>query len=527
MAIDDNTSYELTGYQVKDLASKIRGKVDSSALASVATSGLYSDLTGTPSIPTVYNGTLTIQQNGTTLGTFSANQDTNETINIAGGGGAATIFYLDDDFGLAPHIYTDSGLTTYATATDINNALDDGPVIIAAGSDRAEITSFNKTGGMANTGQWEFAVAPDAYVFSFVDNTNIVWNELPYQPKLTAGTGININAYDTISATAMTGATASTAGSAGIVPAPTTSDPDKFLKGDGTWATVPSGETTTVFYWDAPNSAMYKDSGFTTAATMSDVEAAASAGPVKIYHPGTGRYEYLVSDRIFAGGHFSTVWADNNGNLKSVAYTYPSNTWARTSVNVQKLLTASTGISIDASGNISASEMTGATSSTAGTSGAVPAPAAGDQGKALLGDGTWGDPTAKLVEMSYGESNAWAKFIAAYNAGSIVYCRASSNANPASGSQTRKAFMAYVNNAASPTSVEFQYVRSVSSKTEAQPVDQVFVYTLTNANGGTWSVASRNMAPKIAAGAGISVSYSNGTYTIRLASTDGQGGASD
>ena len=207
MAIDDDTSYELTGYQVKDLAQKIRAKADSNSLASVATSGLYSDLTGAPTIPTVYNGTLTIQQNGTTVGTFSANQSTDETIDI------------------------------------------------------------------------------------------------------------------------------------------------------------------------------------------------------------------------------------------------------------------------------------------------VP----------------------KLVEMSYGESNAWAKFIAAYNAGSIVYCRASSNSNPASGSQTRKAFMAYVNNETNPTSVEFQYVRSVSSKTSSQPVDQVFVYTLTNTDGGTWSVASRNMAPKIAAGTGINVSYSNGTYTISLA----------
>lgn len=97
MAIDDNTSYELTGYQVKDLAQKIRAKADSTSLASVATSGLYSDLTGAPTIPTVYNGTLTIQQNGTTLGTFSANQSTNETINITGGGGgySKVTIYLD------------------------------------------------------------------------------------------------------------------------------------------------------------------------------------------------------------------------------------------------------------------------------------------------------------------------------------------------------------------------------------------------------------------------------------------------
>ena len=36
-----------------------------------------------------------------------------------------------------------------------------------------------------------------------------------------------------------TGATSSVAGASGLVPAPTTSDPDKFLKGDGTWDTPP------------------------------------------------------------------------------------------------------------------------------------------------------------------------------------------------------------------------------------------------------------------------------------------------
>ena len=159
----------------------------------------------------------------------------------------------------------------------------------------------------------------------------------------------------------------------------------------------------------------------------------------------------------------------------------------------------------------------GATSAAPGSKGLVPQPQAGDEGKALHGDGTWKDTTAKLVEMSYGESNAWAKFIAAYNAGSIVYCRASSNANPATGSQTRKAFMAYVNNATSPTNVEFQYVRSQSSKTDSQQTDQVFIYTLTNASGGTWSVASRNMGPKIVAGTGMTSTFTTGANaTITL-----------
>lgn len=82
MAIDDNTSYELTGYQVKDLAGRIRQKADSASLAPVATSGLYSDITGAPTVPTVYNGKLTIQQNGKTLGEFTANQSTDTTINL-------------------------------------------------------------------------------------------------------------------------------------------------------------------------------------------------------------------------------------------------------------------------------------------------------------------------------------------------------------------------------------------------------------------------------------------------------------
>jgi len=53
--------------------------------AAVATSGAYSDLTGTPTIPTiptVNDATLTIQKNGTTVKTFTANASSNVTANI-------------------------------------------------------------------------------------------------------------------------------------------------------------------------------------------------------------------------------------------------------------------------------------------------------------------------------------------------------------------------------------------------------------------------------------------------------------
>lgn len=167
----------------------------------------------------------------------------------------------------------------------------------------------------------------------------------------------------------------------------------------------------------------------------------------------------------------------------------------------------------------------GATSAAPGSKGLVPQPAAGDQEKVLYGDGSWKDATAKLVEMSYGESDAWAKFIAAYNAGSIVYCRASSNSNPASGTQGRKAFMAYVNNATTPTEVEFQYVRSVSSKTDSQQSDQVFIYKLTSASGGTWTVQTRNMSAKINVSGPITKTFTTGANATVTIGVDAMTGA--
>lgn len=51
-------------------------------LATVATSGSYNDLTNKPTIPVVHNATLTIQQNGTTVQTFTANASADTTANI-------------------------------------------------------------------------------------------------------------------------------------------------------------------------------------------------------------------------------------------------------------------------------------------------------------------------------------------------------------------------------------------------------------------------------------------------------------
>ena len=65
-----------------DLNNALGAKANSADLALVATSGSYSDLSNKPTIPTVNNATLTIQKNGTTVNTFTANASSDVTANI-------------------------------------------------------------------------------------------------------------------------------------------------------------------------------------------------------------------------------------------------------------------------------------------------------------------------------------------------------------------------------------------------------------------------------------------------------------
>lgn len=118
-----------------------------------------------------------------------------------------------------------------------------------------------------------------------------------------------------------------------------------------------------------------------------------------------------------------------------------------------------------------------------------------------------------LEILSYGTST-WQNFLDAYTAQKVVYCRASSNSDPSVGSQTRLAFMAYVDNASaeSITKVEFQYYRTIASHSYVQQGDQVYVYTLDKNNG--WSVVVREAATRVVAGTGMSMAYSNGELTL-------------
>lgn len=549
--------------------------INTPALATVATSGDYDDLINKPTIPTVNDATLTIQKNGTDVATFTANSSTNQTANIV-------VPTDTGDLTNGAGFITTAALTNYYTKSET----------YSQGEVNGLINGLNiptKTSDLANDGSDGNSTYVEASDLATVATTGD-YDDLINKPA---------------SAVDFTGATASTAGAHGLVPAPAAGDQDKYLKGDGTWATVQGGGSLTTFYiGGAPGvfatDTIYKESTLTTEAVEFDLLTALASGGVRICQVVSGVAKYYYDVMSYGAGYYTI--SQYNLDTTLYVFAFDSSTtieWFKT--EVQPKLTAGTNITISGStisapANVSAftndagyltssalsnyytksetysqnevnslinaitvptktSELTnngddgthpflatddvatvatsgdyddllnkpvipsysafvGATSSADGTSGLVPAPLIADKDKYLKGDGSWGAVVPQLVEMEYGEANAWTKFITAYNNKCIVYCRASSNANPGTGAKTRKAFMAYVNNETNPTQVEFQYYRSVSSHSDSQQGDQVFIYLLTSANGGTWSVTTRNAFTKIVAGTNMTSTYSSGTLTL-------------
>lgn len=250
------------------------------------------------------------------------------------------------------------------------------------------------------------------------------------QEKLTAGSNIQIN-DNTISATDTTysdfvGATSSVAGVHGLVPAPTTADVDKVLKGDGTWGDVQPGMTTYFLansledYASSSNSfSIYKDASLTTAVTSLEFNEVATGGPVQLVHSDSTSTEYYRVGFAYDNTDSYQMYDEMSYDIYELrTYTIYSiedlgnDSFKMQGVGkyeLQQKLTAGSNIQISTDGKtISATDTTysdfgGATSSVAGTAGLVPAPTTSDPDKYLKGDGTW----ANLPGANNISSNDW------------------------------------------------------------------------------------------------------------------------
>ena len=464
-------------------------------LAAVATSGSYNDLSNKPTIPTVNDATLTIQKNGSTVNTFTANASSNVTANItvpvntsdlnndsgfitatdyadASTGGVVKVgsgLSIDSSGVLSatasgPQRYDATWTTTQQVATqtqydELRAAILAGDIIYARENNEEIIAtrygaptgsvfvyfSFDELyedHGNVSTTVAAFAVSVDGTtkaittladtvaipesvptktsdltndgddgVHPFVSTDDLAtvatsgsYNDLSNKPTIptvndatltitqngtSAGTfTANASSNTTIALTDttysnFTGATSSVAGAAGLVPAPTTSDPDKYLKGDGTWATPAGGEMFDVTISTATGATWTSDK------TYAQIVAAIAAGtPFNVrvdfppmftaavnsvhYSPNDGEVYFGMSFDPGSGMITETITIDSSNNITATQDALPAvNNGMLTITQGGSTLgtftaNASSNVTIDVPGGSSTITGTGApTSSTA------------------------------------------------------------------------------------------------------------------------------------------------------------------
>ena len=240
---------------------------------------------------------------------------------------------------------------------------------------------------------------------------------------------------------AFVGADAVTAGSAGLVPAPAAGDQQKFLQGDGTWATIDalpsqSGQSGKFLTTDGTTASWATASGgSSTLSGLSDTSISSpSSGQLLKYNgsswenatvtiPTTtdsitsgssaaltsgGAYTNVVTEvaahstdsnkiNVTKAGSTSTITIDNVSNA-TTATKVGSTTVGSSTTPIYLNNGTPTALSYTIAKSVPAdavftdttySVFTGANGSTAGTSGLVKAPAATDNTKFLRGDCTW------------------------------------------------------------------------------------------------------------------------------------------
>ena len=241
----------------------------------------------------------------------------------------------------------------------------------------------------------------------------------------------------TVNIPAMTGASAQGGGASGLVPAPTAGDQAKFLKGDGTWDTVADSPLFMATYTATTGNAM-KAAIQSGKAVMCNARGYAPSqfGLLGKCDLNNNKYQFLYIYKntnayaqqlgdiafrmVFCNHSGSSSWFGQIAQLTFKAPTAAgqvmksasngSGEFDWTLSTVSEVPTSAVGdagkvLAVNSSGTaewLLPSNMTGATASTDGASGLVPAPLAEEKDKFLKGDGTWATPPeANLANYYY------------------------------------------------------------------------------------------------------------------------------
>lgn len=281
--------------------------------------------------PTVNDGTLTIQKNGTSVATFTANQASNATANI-------TVPVNTSDLTNDSGFITSASLPGDMTGATSQDAGTHGLVPAPAAGDEGKFLQGNGTWATVSTGT-----------------------------QYTAGNGINIDANNEISV--------DTTVVAEVSDIPTQTSDLTNNGSDGTSTYVEADELATVATSGSYNDLSNKP---TIPAAQVNSDWNASSGVAEILNKPTlatvattGAYSDLSGTPTIPTVNDATLTITQNGTS---AGTFTANASSNTTI----ALTDTTY-----------SAFTGTDGTAAGTSGLVPAPATTDAGKFLKADGTW------------------------------------------------------------------------------------------------------------------------------------------
>lgn len=211
-----------------------------------------------PSVPTVGNGTITLTQGGVPKGTFTTNQSGNTTIELDAGGGSITnplIVQNSNSDGYA-EVY---GQGAYASDTS------SGGVFATQWTETVDDVEHTYTRKLSLSNGGRYGTKP--YIqyeykdevggsgtssisdLGFLNVSGVTFAPLSigsfgggYKYILNYNTDtLGLDTDSKLTVKEMVGCDSITGGAAGLVPAPSAGDQDKFLKGDGTWDTVGGG----------------------------------------------------------------------------------------------------------------------------------------------------------------------------------------------------------------------------------------------------------------------------------------------
>lgn len=173
------------------LIEEMEKKVDSSSLATVATSWSYTDLSDKPTIPTVNNSTITVQKNGTDVDSFTTNAAAWKTINIQLTKADVWLWSVDNtsDANKPVSLATWTELNKKANSADVYTQAQTDSAISAAVSSvykvKWSVNTYTDLANISSPATWD--------VYNVVDtDMNYVWNWTARDPL---GASVDLSNY--------------------------------------------------------------------------------------------------------------------------------------------------------------------------------------------------------------------------------------------------------------------------------------------------------------------------------------------